>query len=80
MNIDNQSSVFEVDFTADELRRRAHVMEALGDDWDPVAVLQNEDQACTRLYSGLDDHQQETYDELVRAGVLRGRGADRDAA
>jgi hypothetical protein len=80
MSIDNQSSVFEVDFTADEFRRRALVTEAFGDDWDPVAVLQNEDQAYASLYSGLDGHQQEMYDELVRAGVLRGRGAGRDAA
>ena len=61
---------FAYDLTLDETRRRSAVLEAIGDDWDPVAVLAEEQKAYDMLYSNLDDEQQRVYDELVRAGVL----------
>lgn len=64
---------FEVDLTVEEARRQAEVVAALGDDWDPVAVLRGEEEAYALLYSGLDAEQQRTYDALVAAGVLTGR-------
>lgn len=70
---------FAHDLTLDEARRRAAVMAALGDDWDPVAVLADEMHAEALLYSGLDDEQQRIYDALVAAGVLPRREADRVA-
>lgn len=77
---DQDEHVFELDLTMHEIQRRAHVLNAIGPDWDPVAVLRAEDEAYTRLYSGLDAEQQAIYDLLVRTGVLPARGADRDAA
>lgn len=68
---------FAYDLTLDEARRRAAILEAIGDDWDPVEVLAQEDRAYAMLYSDLDDEQQRIYDELVAAGVLPGREADR---
>ncbi len=70
---------FALDLTLDEARRRAAVLEAIGDDWDPVAVLAQEEQAYDMLYSGLDTEQQRIYDELVEAGVLPDRTVDRVA-
>ena len=67
------------DLTLDEARRRAAVLAALGDDWDPVAVLAEEMRAETMLYSHLDDGQQRIYDDLVAAGVLPRRETDRVA-
>lgn len=64
------------DLTLDEARRRSAVLAALGDDWDPVAALAQEELAYTMLYSNLDDEQQRIYDELVRAGVLPDRATD----
>ncbi|WP_051967425.1 DUF6400 family protein [Kitasatospora mediocidica] len=61
---------FSVDLTADELRRRAEVVAALGPDWDPLAVLREERAAYALLYSGLDAEQQRLHDDLVAAGVL----------
>lgn len=61
---------FAYDLTLDEARRRTAVLEAIGDDWDPVAVLAAEQKAYDMLYSNLDDEQQRVYDDLVRAGVL----------
>lgn len=61
---------FVYDLTLDEARRRSAVLEAIGDDWDPVAVLAGEEEAYDMLYSNLDEEQQRVYDELVRAGVL----------
>ena len=58
------------DLTHDEARRRRAVLEAIGNDWDPVEVLTEEDMAYRMLYSGLDDEQQRIFDELVSAGVL----------
>ena len=63
--------------TLDEARRRAAVLEAIGDDWDPVAVLAEENAAYDMLYSNLDEEQQRIYDELVDAGVLAERDGDR---
>ena len=68
---------FAYDLTLDEARRRAAILEAIGDDWDPVEVLAQEDRAYAMLYSDLDDEQQRIYDELVAAGVLPNREADR---
>jgi hypothetical protein len=67
------------DLTLDEGRRRAAVLEAIGDDWDPVAVLAEEQKAYDMLYSNLDAEQQRIYDDLVTAGVLPDRTANRVA-
>ena len=48
---------FAYDLTLDEARRRTAVLEAIGDDWDPVAVLAEENEAYELLYSNLDDEQ-----------------------
>lgn len=61
---------FAYDLTLDEAHRRSAVLEAIGDDWDPVAVLSEEQKAYDMLYSNLDEGQQRVYEELVRAGVL----------
>lgn len=61
---------FAYDLTLDEARRRSAMLEAIGDDWDPIAVLREEEKAYDMLYSNLDEEQQRVYDELVRAGVL----------
>jgi hypothetical protein len=68
---------FAYDLTLDEARRRSAVLDAIGDDWDPIAVLAEEQKAYDMLYSDLDDEQQRIYDDLVRAGVLPERTADR---
>ncbi|MFJ2033844.1 DUF6400 family protein [Streptosporangium sp. NPDC087985] len=70
---------FELDLTFDETRRRAAVIAALGTGWDPLAVMRGEEEAYDLLYSGLDEHQQETYDMLVASGVLPLRGPGRAA-
>ncbi|GAA1715730.1 DUF6400 family protein [Fodinicola feengrottensis] len=71
---------FALDLTLDEVRRRAAVLAALGDTWDPVTALLEEEQAYAMLYSGLDAEQQRIYDELVSAGVLPDRQVRHDAA
>ncbi|MFE7835449.1 DUF6400 family protein [Streptomyces sp. NPDC057474] len=71
---------FGVDLSSHELLRRAHVLAALGSDWDPVAALRGEEAAYDLLYSGLDAEQQRVYDELVSAGVLPLRGGGDAAA
>lgn len=58
---------FAYDLTLDEARRRSAVLEAIGDDWDPIAVLAEEEKAYDMLYSDLDAEQQRIYDELVSA-------------
>jgi hypothetical protein len=70
---------FAHDLTLDEARRRSAILEAIGDDWDPVAVLAEEEQAYDMLYSNLDAEQQRVYDELVSAGVLPDRAVHRAA-
>jgi hypothetical protein len=71
---------FAFDLTADEMRRRAEVIKALGPEWDPVAMLHGETVAYELLYAGLDAEQQAFYDDLVEAGVLPRREAGHDAA
>jgi Family of unknown function (DUF6400) len=68
---------FAYDLTLDEARRRSAVLEAVGDDWDPIAALAEEQKAYDMLYSDLDEDQQRVYDELVRAGVLPEQTIDR---
>ena len=70
---------FAYDLTLDEARRRSAVLEAIGDDWDPIAVLAEENNAYDMLYSNLDGQQQRIYDELISAGVLPERDGDRVA-
>jgi hypothetical protein len=77
MSIEPGHVAFAYDLTLDEARRRAAVLEAIGDDWDPVEVLAQEDRAWAMLYSDLDDEQQRIYDDLVAAGVLPDRVAGR---
>jgi hypothetical protein len=72
--------VMEFDLTADEARRRAAVVAAMGEEWDPVAVLAQEDEAHRLLYSGLDEEQTAIYDRLAAAGMLPPREADGRAA
>ncbi|MDT5082225.1 MAG: hypothetical protein QOJ80_6862 [Mycobacterium sp.] len=67
------------DMTLDEGRRRVAVLRAIGDDWDPVAVLAEEELAYDMLYADLDAEQQRVYDDLVAAGVLPDRSARRAA-
>lgn len=62
--------VMSFDLTVDEARRRAAVLQAIGDHWDPVDVMANELAAQELLYSGLDGPTQQIYDDLVAAGVL----------
>ncbi|MFI8521577.1 DUF6400 family protein [Streptomyces sp. NPDC085481] len=74
MNQGNPDHVtFTIDLTAEEARRRAEVVAALGPDWDPVAVLQAEEAAHALLYSGLDEEQLRIHAMLVAAGVLPGQ-------
>lgn len=70
---------FAYDLTLDEARRRSAMVEAMGDDWDPIAVLAEEQKAYDMLYSNLDEDQQRVYDELVVAGVLPERTTARAA-
>jgi hypothetical protein len=70
---------FAYDLTLDEARRRTAILEAMGDDWDPVAVLNEEERAYDMLYSDLDEQQQRIYEELVSAGVLPDRPVTRVA-
>jgi hypothetical protein len=70
---------FSYDLTLDEARRRAAVLEAIGEDWDPIEVMAEEEKAYDMLYSDLDEDQQRIYDELVTAGVLPDRTVTRVA-
>ena len=70
---------FAYDLTLDEARRRAAVLQAIGDDWDPIAVLAEEEKAYDMLYADLDEEQQRIYNDLVTAGVLPDRTANRVA-
>jgi len=70
---------FSYDLTLDEARRRAAVLEAIGEDCDPIAVMAEEEKAYDMLYSDLDEDQQRIYDELVTAGVLPDRTVTRVA-
>jgi hypothetical protein len=77
MSVEPGHLAFAYDLTLDEARRRAAILEAIGDDWDPVEVLAQEDRAYAMLYSDLDGDQQRIYDDLVAAGVLPDRVAGR---
>jgi hypothetical protein len=68
---------FAYDLTLDEVRRRSAVLEAIGEDWDPIRALAEEEQAYAMLYSNLDAPQQRYYDDLVSAGVLPDRAVER---
>lgn len=68
---------YAYDLTLDEARRRAAVLEVIGDDWDPVTVLAEEERAWDMLYSGLDEEQLRVFDELVTAGVIPAPGVNR---
>ena len=70
---------FAYDLTWDEARRRSAVLEAIGDDWDPITVLAEEQKAYDMLYSDLDEEQERIYNELVNAGVLPPRTVHRVA-
>jgi Family of unknown function (DUF6400) len=67
------------DLTLDEVRRRTAVLEAIGEDWDPIQALADEEKAYAMLYSNLDAEQQRHYDNLVSAGVLPERVVDHAA-
>ena len=69
-DVDIVAGEWAYDLTLDEVRRRQAVLAAIGEDWDPVAVLAQEDEAYAMLYSGLDAEQQRIYNDLVTAGVL----------
>lgn len=64
---------FVHDLTVDEARRRSAVLAAIGNDWNPVVVLAEEERAHDVLYADLDDQQLRIHDELVAAGVLPDR-------
>jgi hypothetical protein len=70
---------FDIDLTFEEARRRAEVIAAWGDDWDPAEIMRGEEEAYARLYAGLDAEQQRIYDDLAAAGVLPGRETGRAA-
>ncbi|MEU6298007.1 DUF6400 family protein [Streptomyces erythrochromogenes] len=61
---------FTIDLTAQEVLRRAQVIQALGPHWNPLDTLLAEEAAHNLLYSGLDPHQQHLYNTLVTAGIL----------
>jgi hypothetical protein len=77
---DENLHAIEFDLIRDEGRRRAAVVAALGDAWDPVAVMAEEDEAHRLLYSGLDEEQTAVYQRLEAAGVLPPREGDGRAA
>jgi hypothetical protein len=65
------------DLTAHEQTRLVAVLDSLGNNFDPLAVLEGEREAHAQLYSGLDSEQLAVYQQLVRAGVLDERPLDR---
>jgi hypothetical protein len=77
MSVEPGRVEFAYDLTLDEARRRTAILEAIGESWNPLEVLAEEDRAYAMLYSGLDDEQQRIYDDLVAAGVLPDRVAGR---
>lgn len=77
MLIDPPNWEFAYDLTLDELRRRGAVLAAIGEDWDPLRALAEEERAYAMLYGDLDSEQQRCYERLVMAGVLPDRAVDR---
>ena len=71
---------FDIDLTVEEARRQAEVVAALGDGWDPLAVIEGEREAYRLLYSGLDAEQEAVRLRLEEAGVLPPRGEYGSAA
>lgn len=67
------------DLTPDEARRRSAVLAAIGDGWDPGAVLAEEEEAYGMLYGDLDEEQTQIFHDLVSAGVLPDRSVARVA-
>ncbi len=63
------------DVGQEDLNRRSLVIEAMGDEFDPAEILQDEQEADELLFSNLDAEQQETYDMLVREGVICDRSS-----
>ncbi|MBS4730481.1 hypothetical protein MSM1_19855 [Mycobacterium sp. SM1] len=76
MPINQPGWEFAYDLTLDELRRRSAVLAAIGEDWDPIRALAEEERAYAMLYSNLDSEQRRCYDRLVTAGVLPDRAVD----
>src|ERR1700744_1367693 len=77
---DNSTGLeFAYDLTLDEVRRRTAVLEAIGEDWDPIRALAEEEQAYDMLYSNLDAEQPRPYDTQASAGVLPERAVARAA-
>ena len=74
-----QPFVFEIDFTEMELTRQAEVRNALEDDYDEIAAMEQEELAYAMLFANLDADQQAVYAELVRHGVLPEREGVVDA-
>lgn len=62
--------VFEIDFTEIELTRQVEVRKALGDDYDHIGAMRQEELAYRMLFSDLDADQRAVHAELVRHGVL----------
>ena len=58
------------DLTTHEQTRLVAVLNCLGDDFDPLAVLEGEREAHAMLYSGLDTKQLAVYEQMVRAEVF----------
>lgn len=71
---------FEMDLVREEVRRRAEVISALGDTWDPLEAFEGERDAYRLLYSGLDEEQTALHRRLVAEGVLPPREWDDRAA
>ncbi|HEV3359695.1 MAG TPA: DUF6400 family protein [Pseudonocardiaceae bacterium] len=71
--------VFEIDFTEIELTRQAEVRKALGDDYDYIGAMREEELAYRMLFANLDAEQRAVYAELVRHGVLPPREGVVDA-
>jgi hypothetical protein len=72
--------VFEIDFTEIELTRQAEVRNALEDDYDEIAAMEQEELAYRMLFANLDADQRAVYADLVRHGVLPAREGVVDAS
>jgi hypothetical protein len=59
-----------IDLTTHEHIRLAAVLEALGDDFNPLETMEAEHAARVLLYDNLDPAQLVIYNQLVRSGVL----------
>jgi hypothetical protein len=59
------------DLTLDEARRRAAVLEAIDDDWDPTTVLAEEEKAYDMLYADVGAGQQRVTTNWFRLVCCR---------